>query len=342
VGDEHKKDWCANETETNSKLEAEKKTLLEKTDAAITENEDIIATLAEELKGLNLKIEALDKMVHEATEQRKSEHQEFVDAFATSSTAIRLVTKAIKRLEKFYSPEKAAAERKAATDAALNSSGLALLAKKSHRQDVKAAAVTKMENALMPGGFDDFVQVRAHLRAKQPEIPATPSALFQKQESGGVIGLMNDFVTDIKMDMTEAETEEKFNSKDYVRIMTEAQATRAEDTKAMNEKKKAKASADTKLMEDKELLEATKDQHHNLELYLAQLHGECDFLMRNFEVRHEGRIDEEVGLEDARTIVTHEEPPDHRQIEQQFKDEKTDNDVDEHFPGTPVSDIPAF
>merc|ERR1719158_934201 len=109
---------------------------------------------------------------------------------------------------------------------------------------------------------------------------------------------MNEFVTDIKMDMTEAETEEKFNAKDYVRIMTEAQETRTADVKALNEKKKAKATADTKLMEDKELLEATKDEHHNIELYLAQLNGECSFLMRNFEVRHEARIDEEVGLED--------------------------------------------
>merc|ERR1719217_872863 len=342
VGDEHKKEWCANETEVNHKLEAEKKTLIEKTEAVITESEDTIATLTEEIKGLTLKIQELDKMVHEATEQRKSEHQEFVDAFATSSTAIRLVTKAIKRLEKFYSPEKHAAEAKAATDAALKAQGLALLRRRSetHRQEVKAAAVTKMENALMPGGFDDFVQVRTRMRIKQPEIPATPSALFQKQESGGVIGLMNEFVTDIKMDMTEAETEEKFFAKDYVRIMTEAQKTRSEDTKALNSKKKAKASADTKLMEDKELLEATEDEHHNLELYMAQLHGECDFLMRNFETRHEGRVDSEVGLEDAKTIITHEEPPNYRDVEEQFEEEHTDADVDEHFPGTVVSDIP--
>merc|ERR1719265_84233 len=171
----------------------------------------------------------------------------------------------------------------------------------------------------MPGGLDDFVQVKATMHLKQPEIPATQTGLFQKQESGGVIGLMNDFITDLKMDMTESETEEKFNAKEYVRIMTEAQETRTADMKAMNEKKKAKATADTKLMEDKELLEVTKDEHHNIELYLAQLHGECDFLMRNFEVRHEGRIDEEVGLEDAKTIITHEEPPDYRSVEQQYE-----------------------
>jgi hypothetical protein len=338
VGDEHKKAWCANETAVNSALEAEKKKLIEKTEASITEAEDVIATLTEEIKGLTVKIQELDKMVHQATEQRKEEHQEFVDAFATSSTAIRLVNKAIKRLEKFYSPEKHAAEAKAASDAALQKAGLALNQRQAaKRQAVKAAAVTRMENALMPGGFDDFVQVKATMRIKQPEIPATPSALMQ--ESGGVIGLMNDFVTDLKMDMTESETEEKFNAKEYVRIMTEAQETRGADTKALSQKKKAKATADTKLMEDKELFEATKDEHHNLELYLVQLHSECDFLMRNYEVRHEGRIDEEVGLEDAKTIVTHEEPPNYREVEQQFEAEHTDADVDQAFPGTPVSDV---
>merc|ERR1719194_111888 len=142
------------------------------------------------------------------------------------------------------------------------------------------------------------------------------------------------------MDMTEAETEEKFNAKEYVRIMGEAQETRSADVKALNEKKKAKAVADTKLAEDKELVAASKDEHHNLELYIAQLHGECDFLMRNFEVRHEGRVDEETGLEEAETIVTDQEPPTHKDIEKRYKEEHTDDDVDEHFPGTPIDDGP--
>merc|ERR1719214_296139 len=43
VGDEHKKGWCANETSTNEQLETEKKTLIEKTEAVITEAEDSIA-----------------------------------------------------------------------------------------------------------------------------------------------------------------------------------------------------------------------------------------------------------------------------------------------------------
>merc|ERR1719156_265945 len=151
---------------------------------------------------------------------------------------------------------------------------------------------------------------------------------------------MTEFMTDVKMEMTEAETEEKFNSKEYVRIMTDAQETRATDVKSLNEKKAAKATLDTKLVENKALLDLSEEELHNLELYLVQIHTECDFLVRNFEARHESRVEGETGLESAETIVTDGEVPSHKAIEGRYEAEKTDDDVDEHFPGTPIDDGP--
>merc|ERR1719310_2199592 len=72
-------------------------------------------------------------------------------------------------------------------------------------------------------------------------IPDTPKT-YEKKESGGVMGLMTDFKTDLKTDMTEAEMEEKFAAKEYVRIMAEAQESRAGDVKSLNEKKSTKAT----------------------------------------------------------------------------------------------------
>lgn len=345
VNDEHKKEWCANETKVQHEVEAQKKDAIEKTSAEITEQEDLLETTIAEIKDLTEKIQELDKMVHETTENRKSEHQEFVDAFATSTTAIRLVKKAIVRLEKFYSPEKYAAEKKAATDAALAKAGLSLTQKRSE------SLVARKANDLLPGGFD-FLQIRSMTQSMSRfrmavrdgvdpvVLPETPKGGPEKAESGGVIGLMNDFIADLKMEMTEAETSEKFNAKEYVRIMTEAQETRKTDTKSLAEKKGVKATLDTKLVENKELLDLTEDELHNLELYLVQVHTECDFLMRNFDVRHEDRVDGETGLDEAETIVTDAEPKSHKEIEAMYRAEKTDDDVDEHFPGTPIDDGP--
>merc|ERR1719214_420301 len=138
--------------------------------------------------------------------------------------------------------------------------------------------------------------------------------------------------------MTESETSEKFNAKEYVRIMSDAQETRAQDVKSTNEKKSAKATLDTKLAENKELLALTKEELHNLELYLVQVHTECDFLVGNYEARHEDRVDGESGLESAESIVTDGDVPSHREIENRYKSEHTDDDV--HFPGTPIDDGP--
>merc|ERR1719428_1988966 len=80
VGDEHKKAWCANETEVSHAIEAEKKETIEKTKTEIAEQEDELATTVAEIKALIAKIAELDKMVHEATENRKEQHREFVDS----------------------------------------------------------------------------------------------------------------------------------------------------------------------------------------------------------------------------------------------------------------------
>merc|ERR1719217_1662237 len=50
VEDEHKKYWCANETEISENIMTEKKALLAQTESEITEQEDQIATLTEEIK----------------------------------------------------------------------------------------------------------------------------------------------------------------------------------------------------------------------------------------------------------------------------------------------------
>jgi len=350
VGDEHKRAWCVNETEIAYKIKAEKEDKIEKLTTTIAEEEDMLATTLAEIKALTEKIAALDKMVHEATEQRKAEHQEFVDAFATSATALRLIDKAVKRLEKFYSPEKQAKEKEAVKAAALAKAGLSLSQK---RPD--AALVQKLANKMLPADFDALLQTHEAKRSETSAmtrftnelrngvdpivIPETPKT-YEKKESGGVMGLINEFKTDLKTDMTESETSEKFQAKDYVRVMEDAHATRSTDTKTLHHKEEVKASLDQQIADNKQKLALTEEELHNLELYIVQLHTECDFLVRNFEARHEGRVDEETGLEAAETIVTENEPPSHKDIEKRYEEEHTDDDVDHHFPGSPIDDGP--
>jgi hypothetical protein len=339
VDDEHKKAWCVNETEISAGIEAEKKAFIEAKTSEISEQTDQVAALVEEIKGLIAKVNELDKMVHGMTEDRKSEHQEFVDSFATSATAIKLIGKAIQRLEKFYSPNKYAKEKKAVQEAAIKKAGLAL---------VQPLAVQRRAASLLPGGFDSLIQTgstsmsrfrKAVREGVDPVVlPETPGGAVEKSETGGVMALMNEFVTDLKLDMTESETEEKFNAKEYVRIMADAKETRAQDVKSMSGKKSEKATLEQKLVENKDQKALAEEELHNLQLYIVQLHTECDFLVQNFDIRHDDRVDEETGLEEAKTIVTEEEPPSYRAVEKRYEEEHTEEDVSENFPGTPIAE----
>merc|ERR1719388_21984 len=260
VNDEIKKTWCANETEVNEALKASKTTETEQLTASMAEMEDSITTLAEEIKVLVASIASTDKEVSELTIQRKAEHQDFVDSLSTLSTAQRLIDKAISRLEKFYSPEAHAKKAAAAKEAALKKAGLALLSKSSTNPNT--LAIRREEERLGGSDFDSFVQTgsKVTLRIRESDavaqtvspvnLPEVPGA-YVKKESGGVIGLMTEFKTEMKTEMTEAEGEEKHAAEDYTRIMTDAKMSRSQDIKSLNDKKRAKSELDETFVEAK-------------------------------------------------------------------------------------------
>lgn len=348
VADEQKKVFCAKEVETNEALKVSKQNQFDLLTTEISELEDNLATVVAEIKAHEVAIASLDKEVTEMTHQRKSEHQEFVDEFATMATAIKLIDKAIRRLQKFYSPKATAAKEAAAKEAALKKAGLALLAKESAAKTAQQEEDEKVQKQEMDkikqlfSGFDSFLQVkkeervllrvhRSMLSVSPVEVPDTPKT-YVKKESGGVIALMNQFKTDLKTDMTEAEIEEKHAAEDYTRVMSDAQMSRATDVEGLNKKASAKARMDQDLVSAKSQKEILDGEIRNLELYLLQLHHDCDFLLANFDTYHESRIDKEAGLHEALTIVTNEEPPSHRQIEVRYDEEETKEDVEANFP----------
>lgn len=185
---------------------------------------------------------------------------------------------------------------------------------------------------VVPVSLRSFVQLRSSSHRVAPvELPDTPTT-YVKKESGGVMGLMSDIKGEMTADMAASEADEKHAAEDYLRVMDDAKMSRTSDTKSLNNKISAKADLDAKLAEDKSTKMLLEEELRNLALYLLQLHHDCDFLMANFESRHDNRINQEVGLKSAETIVTKQEPPTHPEVEQQYDEEKTPEDVAKNFP----------
>merc|ERR1719379_2688222 len=124
------------------------------------------------------------------------------------------------------------------------------------------------------------------------------------EESTGVLAMIDLLKRDLDKEMTEAETVEKDSQKDYEQMMDDAAKKRAEDVKTITEKEGVKADTETSIssLEEEhktqsEELASVKEVEHNL-------HGECDWLIENFDVRKDARAKEVDALKNAKAILS--------------------------------------
>merc|ERR1719327_1064997 len=276
--DDSKKDYCTSELDTSD----DKKKSLEKsisdTEAAIATAKETIATLAEEIAAVTASIEALDNAVAEATELRKSENVDYKELMASDTAAKEVLEMALNRLNKYYNPKM-----------------------------YKAPA--KVERSTMDAIYQDvggFVQIRSH--SQQEVAPAPPPATWdayskKTEEHGGVVQMMQLLITDLDKEMAEAETAEKDAQADYETLMKESASKRAEDSKSLADKQGAKAATEGDLQSHGEdLKEGQRDLASTLK-YIHDLHMECDWLLKYFDVRKEMRASEVDALGKAKAVL---------------------------------------
>merc|ERR1719150_1280885 len=110
-------------------------------------------------------------------------------------------------------------------------------------------------------------------------------------------------INDLEKDLAEAEATEKDAQADYTQLMQDSAAQRTEDSKRVTDKEAAKAALEGDLQAHKaEKAELAKDLGATLQ-YIASLHGECDWLLKYFDVRAEARASEIDALGKARAVL---------------------------------------
>merc|ERR1719316_1952503 len=286
--DDSKKEHCEKEFDMS---EDEKKTIeraIGKIEAAIAENKEAIAALTADIEALAKGIKESDKDVAEATEQRKEENEDYQTAVAANSAAVELIGVAKNRMNKFYNPKlyKAAPKREITED----------------ERNMLAAGGT-LAPTTAPGGIAG-TGVTVFLQTSKKEAPPPPPETFgayakKSGESGGVIAMMDGLIADVEKELHEMEFEEKDAQKDYERFMKDSAEKRADDSKAMANKGAVKADTEATLQKNEEALHAKMAEAMSNGQYIAQLHGECDWLISNFETRKEMRAEEVENLHKA-------------------------------------------
>merc|ERR1719379_416058 len=290
--DEAQKEWCETEFETSEDKEVELKHKLEGLTASIEEMTEGIKKLKEEIKALEDGIVALDKSVAEATETRKTEHEEFVTVAAQNNAAVQLLGVAENRLNKFYNPAAyKAPQRRELTEEEqiyVNSGG-------ADPRDAEEAAAA--QTGIAGTGVAVFEQVA-------PPPPPETAGAYKKKDAGGPTALIQKLANELKMEIQSNEMEEKEAQKDYEELMAESASKRAADSKTITEKETQKAGLEGDLGMAKKDKKATATDLMALGEYVAQLHGNCDFLLKNFEVRKEARSGEIDAIGKAKAVLS--------------------------------------
>merc|ERR1719388_726566 len=285
--DATQKDFCIAEL---TKTEAEKAATDDKLSSLasqIAEVTDGIAQTDEKITALKESMASLNKDVAEATEERKKEHELFGSDLSANDLALALIAKAKNRLQKFYNPTlyKAPPKKEMTMEEKIIASG--------------SSALVQQE-----ADFDaSFVQLRRVSRVAPPEAPEGPAAFKKSGKSAGVIGLMDMVMGEVKTGIQEMKMNEKYAQKDYVELMEDSKESLATDTKSLTEASASKADLEGALTEAKENQMLTLEQSQNVISTIAKLHGSCDFIIKNFELRLNARTAEIEGLKTAKAVL---------------------------------------
>jgi len=293
--DETEKEYCEAEFEKSEDKNGELSRKIKALATEISETEDALAGLKDDIATLTQGIADLDKSVAEATETRKTESTEYTATKAANSAAVQLLGVAKNQLNKFYNPTLyKAPERRELTEEEriyVNSGGV----------DPRIAEEAETARTTIAGtGVSALLQGR--LNGPPPPPPMAVEA-YKKQDSSGPVALLDRLTNDLKMEMQEDDMEEKEAQKDYEETMKQSAKKRATDSKTIVEKEQQKAEGEALLQKTKTDHTAESKELMALEAYVADLHGQCDFLLQNFDKRKEARSSEIDAIGKAKSVL---------------------------------------
>merc|ERR550525_801525 len=110
-------------------------------------------------------------------------------------------------------------------------------------------------------------------------------------------------IADLDKEMTVAETDEKDAQADYETLMKDSASKRTKDSKLLSEKETIKAETEADLESHTDDKASTSKELMSTMQYIQSLHNECDWLLKYFDVRQEGRASEIDALGKAKAVL---------------------------------------
>jgi len=139
----------------------------------------------------------------------------------------------------------------------------------------------------------------------------TPPVQFTKyKENAGaspVMGLLEQIIEDSRSLEKESTDAEYKAQSEYEAFVNDSNELIDNLNEEINTKTKAIAQANKDLAETQDHLSKTMEELEDLHMYDADLHGQCDFIMKNFDIRQKARLQEIEAIGAAKAILSGEQ-----------------------------------
>merc|ERR1719265_978270 len=267
------RDWCIAELNKNNlTMEAtydKQAALMQK----IADLESTIEQLTKDIEAKTQQIADMQTEMKRASEDREAENADFQQTAMDQRMTQMILTKALDRMKQVYS----------------------LL---QHRARAHLHAVQQHE---APGA--------PHIQTSATDTdPGNGPARFTKYEKnaggGKVVAMIEGVINDSKALEADAIAAEQDAQTAYENFMKESNDSITKLSEAIANLSAAKGKAEEDLSMAKSDLDSTNKELEGLHQTQTDLHGSCDYLLKNFEVRQAARQNELDGLAEAKAILS--------------------------------------
>jgi len=161
-------------------------------------------------------------------------------------------------------------------------------------------ALTRMKEFYAPKAA--LVEVRQHAVAAPP--PPKPKGFEKSASSGGVLQLLASIIADAERTESEIKMGEQKAQEEYAAFVQSSTASIEADRSAIETAEKQSANAAGAKSETEEAQLANGGALTKLSELLNAVHGDCDFLLKYFDVRQTARAEEIGSIDDAKAILS--------------------------------------
>lgn len=270
ASDEDRQKYCETKLRQATAAKSNKQREAEDAKSIIATYQNELDTVVGQIGSLKARMEDLDKQVAKTTSARQAERTAFEKSRDTNHTALELLAVAEKRLERFYATSLVQASEKA-------------LGQVASAQDTSSSLAAS--------------------RSRSP--PPTADLSYQTQGGGStrVLQLFNTIKADVQKQNAMLESEDAIGQSEYENLVKNSNEKKMADNRSLGSKEAAKAELEADLQRSRQGLRSLNEVLTALDEEIRTLHKQCDFLLKNFDLREDARRAEKRSLTRAKAVL---------------------------------------